>query len=408
MLKPLLYFRLAAIYFCHFAFLGALVPYWNLYLDYRGFDALAVGILIGTITATRIFASSIIGLVADYSGKRAEVVRLCCVLACFFMPLVLISETLWSLFLLSCLFSFFFNGVLAQFEVVTLSAIAPHHYRYGYVRLWGSLGFMTATIGIGLLLDSFGLRWLPVMLTGILVALLLSSFTMPVASNYQQAQSTKGFWRYSISNPVLPLLILCFLCQVAHGPYYTFFSLYLQENGFSTTEIGALWTLALAAEMLLFLSLPRLLPRIPLDWILLSSLLLAGLRWYIMGTQVTSASALIFAQCLHAASYAGFHLAAIEYIRKFYGERYAGQGQGLYSAVSFGAGSMIGALISGLFWDYSPLLCFLFAIGVDCVAVAVLWFWLRPYVSRLARFNQATASIGAASFSAEKKPPDVL
>ena len=40
------YWRLSGFYFFYFAALGALIPFWGLYLQTLGFDAVAIGELI--------------------------------------------------------------------------------------------------------------------------------------------------------------------------------------------------------------------------------------------------------------------------------------------------------------------------------------------------------------------------
>ena len=48
------------------------------------------------------------------------------------------------------------------------------------------------------------------------------------------------------------LLLACALMQASHGPYYVFFSIHLEDLGYSGGEIGALWALAVVAEVALF------------------------------------------------------------------------------------------------------------------------------------------------------------
>jgi len=54
-----LYWRLSGFYFFYFASLGALVPYWGLYLRTLGFNVVEIGELIAIIMATKIVAPNI-------------------------------------------------------------------------------------------------------------------------------------------------------------------------------------------------------------------------------------------------------------------------------------------------------------------------------------------------------------
>ena len=63
------YWRLSSFYFFYFAALGALVPFWGLYLQDRGFSALEIGQLMAVIMGTKIIAPNLWGWIADATGR---------------------------------------------------------------------------------------------------------------------------------------------------------------------------------------------------------------------------------------------------------------------------------------------------------------------------------------------------
>jgi PPP family 3-phenylpropionic acid transporter len=83
---------------------------------------------------------------------------------------------------------------------------------------------------------------------------------------------------------------------------------------------------------------------------------------------------LLIAQTLHAASFGSFHAVAVEYVRRQFINGHQGQGMAIYSGLSFGGGSAIGAIISGIAWQLSPQLTFA-AAGVICI-IAYIIAWL--------------------------------
>ncbi|MCB1851523.1 MAG: MFS transporter, partial [Gammaproteobacteria bacterium] len=50
------YWRLSSFYFCYFAALGALIPFWGLYLKQLGFSAVEIGELMAIPMATKFAA----------------------------------------------------------------------------------------------------------------------------------------------------------------------------------------------------------------------------------------------------------------------------------------------------------------------------------------------------------------
>ena len=130
------------------------------------------------------------------------------------------------------------------------------------------------------------------------------------------------------------------------------------------------------AEIGVFAFAHRLLARFGLRTILLASLLLAALRWLMIGFGVDSLALLLVAQCLHAGSFGSFHAAGIEFLRRHSGAAQQGPGQVVYAAGSFGAGGALGALVSGLLWDLSARLGFV----VAALAALAGWWIVRAGV----------------------------
>jgi PPP family 3-phenylpropionic acid transporter len=173
---------------------------------------------------------------------------------------------------------------------------------------------------------------------------------------------------------VLAFFAVSFFLQLSHGPYYTFFSIYLEAQAYSRTLIGGLWSLGVIAEVLLFLFMHRVLASFSLRVIVLWSLGLSALRWLLIAYFVEYPAVLVLAQCLHAASFGSFHAAGIEIIRHWFTGHH-GQGMALYSGLSFGLGGACGALLSGWGWDFSAQQCFLAAAVAAGVSYGVAWRW---------------------------------
>ena len=71
-----LYWRLSGFYLFYFATLGALVPYWSLYLKDLGFNVAEIGELVAILMATKLVAPNVWGWIADHTGRRMAIIRL--------------------------------------------------------------------------------------------------------------------------------------------------------------------------------------------------------------------------------------------------------------------------------------------------------------------------------------------
>jgi len=370
------YWRLSGFYLFYFALLGTLVPYWALYLQHEGFRAAEIGFLMALPQITKLVAPVMWGWLADRSGRRLSVIRFGNFIAALTFAGVFFVDGFWSMALLLTTFSFFWNAVLAQFEALTLENLGDRSHRYSHVRLWGSIGFIATVCAVGLALDHYPVTVIPWVMLASLWLIWLCTLLMPDHQHQVAARSSEGLWALLKKPAAISFLLGGFLLQMSHGPYYTFFTIYLDEQGFSRIASGSLWALGVIAEVVLFLFMHRLLQRFSLRTLLVASIALAALRWLLIGSGITSWPLLIVAQCLHAASFGSFHAAAIAWVHQYF-RGHAGQGQALYSSVGFGAGWAAGAVLSGILWEQIGSQIFLWAALVAALATLVMLVGLR-------------------------------
>lgn len=378
----MLYWRLSGYYLFYFATLGALVPYWGLYLKSLGFSAHEIGELMAWLMAARIVSPNLWGWVSDHLGRRMAIVRLTTLLTVLSFAGVFFGSSYGWLALVMALFSFFWSASLPQFEANTLTHLGDKAHRYSTIRLWGSIGFILAVVILGVLLDRLGINLLPNVMICLMTGIWLMSLRVPEGIVRQAHHAYEEPLRKVVWRPeVLAFLLMCFLMAASHGPYYTFYSIYLQDHGYSASLIGPMWALGVLAEIVIFLMMSRLLANLGLRLILLLSLALATLRWLLIGLFINELSVLIFAQFLHAVSFGSYHAAAIHLVHSYFIGRHQGRGQALYSSLGFGAGGAAGSLYSGYLWEsVGPTLTFSVAALASTVAFLVVLFLMRARV----------------------------
>ena len=370
--------RLSSFYFFYFASIGAFMPFWGPYLAELGFTGSQIGELMAIILATKIVAPNVWGWLADRAGVRMPIIRLGALAGLLTFAGVLFHSGYWWLAVVMAVFSFFWNAILPQFEATTLRSLGRGSHRYALVRLWGSIGFIVAVASLGWLLDTLSIQWLPWIMLGLLAGLYLATLQVrepPVGP--QESDGASALSAVLRRPEVIALLLACFFMQASHGPYYAFFTLYVEGQGFSRALAGQLWALGVAAEVLMFLLMPRLILRFGAWPLVTLALLLTALRWWLLATVPETFSALVLIQLLHAASYGVYHAAAISLVHLYFPGRLQGRGQALYSSLSFGLGGAVGSLASGYLWDgVSPASVYLFAAllaGVGAAVAAVGW-----------------------------------
>lgn len=372
---PMPYWRLSSFYLFYFAALGALIPYWGLYLKSLGFNPAEIGELMALLMATKIVAPNLWGWLSDHTGRRMTVVRLASLLTVIAFVGVFFAQGFWWLALVMLLFSFFWNASLPQLEVTTLTHLGDNAHRYSIIRLWGSMGFILTVVILGLILDRHGSALLPPVLLVLLLGIWLASLCIP-GRDVPLLDFVHEPLRKTLKRPeVLAFFAMCFLMAASHGPYYTFYSIYLQTHAYPRSLIGQLWALGVIAEIGVFLIMPHLLSRLGLRTLLLISFALASLRWVLIGFFVDQFTVLIFAQLLHGATFGSYHAVAIQLVNKYFTGRHRGRGQALYSSLGMGAGGAVGSLYSGYLWiGAGPTVAFSIAALLSTCAFVTAWF----------------------------------
>ena len=371
------YWRLSSFYFFYFASLGVLVPYWSLYLKSLGFDALEIGVLIAFIPATKIIAPYLWGWVADHTQKPIAIIRIGNVLAILAFAGVFLGQSFWWLALVMLLFSFFWNSSLPQFEATTLNHLGESLHHYSSIRLWGSLGFIGMVVILGEYFEGENISQMPMVVFILLVGILLASLIVPEQRAVEHEE--QGAILQAIRQPeVVAFLSVCFLMLLSHGPYYTFYSIYLEEYGYSRRMIGILWAVGVIAEVVIFLVMHRLLPAFGARKLLMATFLFTALRWLLIGLFPENLSILFFAQLFHAFSFGVFHAVGILLVHQYFKGKHQGRGQALYASLSFGAGGALGSLISGLLWDeINHLMMFSLASITALLAFIIVWRFMH-------------------------------
>ncbi len=388
-MRALPYWRLAGVYFFYFAYLGAFAPYFSLYLNALGIAATGIGIIMALPQLVRIFAPHLWGWLADRGGRRLRIARIGSVIGTAVYCGLFAARGFESLFAVVLLMSFFLSAALPLVEVTTLTHLGEHTAQYGRIRVWGSVGFIAAVLVVGYALD-----WLPICaLLWIMLAILIGAVALlmlvPEAPQMEHAHDHTPIAHVIRQPQVMALIVACALMAVAHGPYYTFYSIYLVGYGYSKSAVGWLWALGVICEIAIFFWLSHLFRAFTLRQVLIASFGLAATRFVIIAWYADSLLLLLIAQTLHAASFGSFHAAALGYVHRFFRGRHQARGQAIYTSLTFGFGGTLGGLYAGYAWERLGA-GLTFTGAALCAFVGMVLLWLRlgdTHAARVAAGN---------------------
>lgn len=371
--------RLAAFYFAYLAALGAYSPYFPLFLDERGLSAVAISAMMSLWYGTRIVSPSLWGHLTAHAARPIRWLRIGALATAIAFAGFLIDLPLAGLVVVMALFSFFYNAIMPQFESVTLSHLAQDPSRYGRIRVWGSVGFVLSVLCLGPLLDRIGIAALPALMLPLLVAL----FGMSLINDYGPAHAVSTE-RESLAaslrrQGVGAFLLAIFLMQIAHGPYYVFFSLFLAENGYRPGMLAVFWSIGVAAEIVMFWFGAGLIQRHGAVVLIRICLAVAAGRFVLTALFPGELALVALVQLAHAFSFGLFHAACMHRAARLFPGRLQGQGQGLIYGLGSGVGGVVGALLAGAMWQLGGgRAAFLLASVAALLALVVALRAMRP------------------------------
>lgn len=322
------------------------MPFLAPWLADRGFAPASIGWILAIPPFFKLTAAWTWGAWADRSHRRRELLALAGATAALALATAVLGRSpLWIVAFLT-LYGFSRAPMLPFIEATALEYTERRGVSYGPLRLWGSASFMVASVGCGLLQIRGGSSgdlalWSA---AGMLAACAAVAPALPAPVPPPADSAARGPFRPDV--PLLSLLGACWLMQLSHGAYYSFYSIRLGELGFDRAGIGIMWAFGVLCEIAILTRMDDILARWGRLAVLRAALVTAVARWLLIATTESSV-ALAFAQTMHAATYAAFHVAAIREVFRRFGPRLRARGQAVYSGTTFGLGTLIGSPLAG-------------------------------------------------------------
>jgi PPP family 3-phenylpropionic acid transporter len=346
--------RLAFHYAALFLVVGIYLPYLPVWLKWRDLGVNEIAVLLATPLFARILFTPVISCAADRLGDRRAILIALAWGSLLSFLLLWAADGFWQMFLATLLLAINWTAIMPLIETVAMTGIRNGALDYGRVRLWGSLSFIVASLGTGLVIGESGPQVVLPLLVAASVLMVLGTHLLPRALTGPGRTAPSVLERLKLADAFTlarsPLFLLFLaaasLIQASHALIYTFGTLHWQTQGFPSGAIGGLWSLGVIAEIVLFAASGRIMAHHGATRLLLLAGLAASVRWGLMAADPPLwATALL--QTLHALSFGAAHLAAMHFLTQAVPEDRAATAQGLYAAVVAGLVMGLATIASG-------------------------------------------------------------
>jgi len=373
------YFRFGLFYLGYYGYVGVISPYVSLFFADRGFSPVQIGVLMACFQLSRIVGPYLWGWLSDVMHTRVKLLRLAAITALLAFLAVPGIQSYSGMMAMMIGLNLITSAMSPLGDALTISTLRRHgafDHRYGRVRMFGSIGFIASVLAGGALFERFGMPAFPWLASAMLALFALVVFGMRDAADEGPRVTPP---------PALPLLrrpdvawflASAFLMMFAHAALYVFYSLYLQQLGYSKFAIGVMWTIGVVAEIVFFYFQGRLFGALALRTILAGTFVLAALRFGLTGYFAQYVWLMALVQVLHAATFGAHHSASLKRLQRWFAGPLQGRGQALYTGISYGVGGTLGGLAMGWTWKtLAPMHTFGLAalaalIGAGCAVMS--------------------------------------
>ena len=223
-------FIIAFIYFLIYAGSGSYLAFYNLFLEENGFSGFRIGLIMGIFQAVLVFTVIFWGYFADKKGLKSAILISITTTIILMMVIQYVKDYTILLFFIP-VFAFFYHP-----NPSLIDTIAVHHSKnypgkgFGKFRMWGSLGWGTATLFLGFLLSNFNITIIfptAAIIFALIMILILSKTKNEVPDEAHDLVNLKDF-KAVFTNKLLSIFfILLFVYGVSKAPLTYFINLYL-------------------------------------------------------------------------------------------------------------------------------------------------------------------------------------
>lgn len=360
-------------YFFVFAMYAVVVPHYQIFLRASGYSPASVGLMIGFFEISGVLGPMLLGRLADRTGRFRELKAATTLLAAVIIAFLLADIPFLLALLLSAMTGFLFKVSVPLTDAVAGTVLQDPREQYGQVRMFGSIGFATASVVVPLfsLVDDSDPYS---MMIAFLVAMALFAAVVlvvppPAPAEESDASEAKPSERAGSSTPgtareeataaysrrgsrgkrLSPLFWAVVgsisVGNIAFGAYNSFFSLYLKEE-LGVTAVTLYWAIGAVSEIPIIFFSGKLIRRFGIGPLLAASGFIMALRLLLYALKPTL-PLVILIQTLHALTFGIMLSAGVAYVNQTTSRSTRGTGMAAFNAIGIGLAVFIGSTLGG-------------------------------------------------------------
>jgi len=333
--------RTSIYYATMFASSAVSNPFLPIWLNERGLDTAAIGVINALPIFIMILINLGVGRLADRASDWRHVIVVGSILAAVPPIFLLFMDGYAAIIILWTMLVVPFQAVAPVVDAAAYRMARRTNLDFGAIRVWGTIGFVIATLLAGITLDQFGPNAFVPLLLAVSVIRALAACGLPLFRGDEANLRPV----HPIDAPISPLiavrlghmwrpwfvmtLIGAALLHGSHMMQAGFGALLWAEQGVPGWVIGLLWAAAPTAEILAMVYFERITKRYHARDLILLGCVCGTIRWAGLALE-PSIGVLIVLQCLHVATVGLTFLGITHFIANWTSEDIAAEAQSFF------------------------------------------------------------------------------
>ncbi len=337
-------------FFTYFFAVGTLLPWIPIYLsEIALLSNDKIGLILSIISLVSIIFQPIWGIVNDKLHLDKQIVYLGIIMVNIFVVLIFLSTNFYIIALFTFLFGLFSCGIGPIQDSLTVIYTKKYCFKYGDVRIWGSIGYAVATVISGYFIKNYGYDSILMLASLFFLVSFFAFIRIKQVKNPLINKNIKqqiNLFKVLKNKVFIIFLIFASLSIGVLSAMGNFTALRLMELGGSTTQIGFITALTVFMEIITMLYVIKVNTRISEYKLLIISILIQ-IPFLLVYIYSSNLYLLVYILLLRGISSGMFITVMVNFISSLLPNDQTLSGLILYSAISLNLTGYLTNTISG-------------------------------------------------------------
>lgn len=364
---PTYFLLLYAVTYMTNAVYNTFIP---VYLNHAGFTQTATGTLLALGPLVAVLANPFWGLASDRSVTKNKILKILILGSAIVILTFKISSSFLFILAAIALFTFFQSSVNPLSDAITLEYIEVTRWKFGPIRLAGTLGFAIMSVLAGKILNQ-DIERMFILYFCVAILAFFVVFRLPPIKGHQSGGRQVSILKLFANRELIILVFFNFVIQITLGFYYSFFPIYYKHMGADSSLLGLAMFITSISEIPFLLFADKILDKLGIKICLIISALVMALRWMLLH-YITDIHAILAVNATHGFSFIVFTFCLATFISMNVPKELRASGQTVNALLCLGLARIIGSVLGGIFSDaFGIKQIFLYTSFVNIAAVIV-------------------------------------